>query len=425
MRVLLSDGWSLAARQTATILGWGGHEVETLGGSWRSLCRHTRYVSHIYSVPAYGRDPLGWLSAAGDICARRRIRVLIPTQEQAAVLAAFPGAIRGAGTAIAVPSFEALRRAQDKVSAAHLLAEAGLPQPEFVVVRGVDELVDHPLGFPVFIKAAIGTASVGVRRAATREELLTVAHEFAGHGLFADPVLVQRPEDGPLAMVQSVFAHGELLAHHVNLRLAEGPGGGASRKESARLPVIEAHLRRLGRLLEWHGALSLDCVLTRSGPSYIDVNPRLVEPMNAYLSGVDLVGTLRDLAVGPPPAPLPAGRPGVRSHQTLLGLLGAAAHHGTRRAVAAELERAVLHRITYWDSREELTPPRDDPRALIPPAIVTLGLMARPAAWRRFASGATQAYSLTPEGWREIVERYDRCVGLVTRAVSAAANTSE
>ena len=84
----------------------GGHQVETLGGSWLSLCRHTRYVSHIHSVPAYGRDPLGWLSVASDICARRRIRVLIPTQEQAAVLAAFPGAIRGAGTAIAVPSFE-------------------------------------------------------------------------------------------------------------------------------------------------------------------------------------------------------------------------------------------------------------------------------------------------------------------------------
>ena len=197
MRVLLSDGWSLAARQTATILGWSGDEVETLGGSWLSLCRHTRYVSHLHAVPAYGRDPLRWLSVASDICARRRIRVLIPTQEQAAVLAAFPGAIRDAGTAIAVPSFEALRRAQDKVSAAALLAEAGLPQPEFVVVRGVDELLDQPLGLPVFIKAMIGTASVGVRNAAAPDELITAAHDLADGDRFADPVLVQQPADGP------------------------------------------------------------------------------------------------------------------------------------------------------------------------------------------------------------------------------------
>ena len=113
-------------------------------------------------------------------------------------------------------------------------------------------------------------------------------------------------------MVQSVFADGELLAHHVNVRLAEGAGGGASRKQSARLPVIAEHLRQLGRLLGWHGALSLDCILTPSGPLYIDLNPRLVEPMNAYLSGVDLVGTLRDLAVWNPARPVAgrtAGRP--------------------------------------------------------------------------------------------------------------------
>ena len=416
MRVLLSDGWSLAARQSATILGWSGHEVETLGGSWMSLCRHTRHVSHVHRVPVFGRDPIGWLSVASDICARRRIRVLIPTQEQAAVLSAFPGAIRGAGTALAVPPFPALRRAQDKVSAAGLLAQAGLPQPEFRVVRGPDELLDHADDLPVFVKAAIGTASSSVRAASSRDELVTVANDLTDAGCFNDPVLVQRRVDGPLAMIQAVFADGELLAHHVNLRIREGAGGGASHKESARLPLIEEHLRRLGGPLAWHGALSLDCILTASGPAYIDLNPRLVEPMNAYLSGVDLVGTLREVALDHPPAPAAAGRSGVRSHQTLLGLLGAASRTPTRRAVAAEVSRSVLHRGSYWDSREELTPVRGDPRAGIPLMIVALGLMIRPAAWRWFASGATQAYALTPEGWRDIVERYDRSVGLIEDA---------
>ena len=313
--------------------------------------------------PRLGCDPIGWLSAASDICARRRIRVLIPTQEQTAVLSAFPGAIRGAGTALAVPPFPALRRAQDKVSAARLLTEAGLPQPEFTIVRGPDELLDLVDRLPVFVKAAIGTASSSVRAASARDDLVMVANDLTDAQRFDDPVLVQQRVDGPLAMVQAVFADGELLAHHVNLRVCEGAGGGASHKESARLPVIEEHLRRLGGLLSWHGALSLDCILTASGPSYIDINPRLVEPMNAYLSGVDLVSTLRDVALGDPPAPAPAGRPGVRSHQTLLGLLGAGSRTPTRRAVAAEVIRSVRHRGSYWDSREELTPVRGDPRA--------------------------------------------------------------
>ncbi len=423
MRVLLSDGWSLAARQTATILGWTGHEVEVLGGAWSSLCRHTRHVAHVHRVPSFGRDPLGWLSAASDICADREIAVLIPTQEQAAVLSAFPGAVRQTGTALAIPPFASLRRVQDKVSAAGVLTEAALPQPEFTIVRGPEQLLDAAGLGPVFVKAAIGTASSAVHPAMTPADLSVVAAQLVDAGGFADPVLVQRRVDGPLAMVQAVFAQGTLLAHHVNVRVREGAGGGASHKESARLPVIEEQLRHLGTLLRWHGALSLDCILTADGPVYIDVNPRLVEPMNAYLSGVDLVTTLRDVSLGWTPSPLPAGRSGTRSHQMLLGLLGTASRTPTRRAVATEAASAILHRGPYWDSREELTPAHGDVRALIPAAIVTAGLLARPAAWRWFAASATEAYALTPEAWRDIVARHDASIGLLVRAASNGTRT--
>ena len=45
----------------------------------------------------------------------------------------------------------------------------------------------------------------------------------------------------------------------------------------------------LGEDLRWHGALSLDYFFDEDGgPSFIDSNPRLVEPMNALFSGTDL-----------------------------------------------------------------------------------------------------------------------------------------
>jgi predicted ATP-grasp superfamily ATP-dependent carboligase len=49
------------------------------------------------------------------------------------------------------------------------------------------------------------------------------------------------------------------------------------------LPTLPELLRRLAE------ALSLDLIVTDEGPLVIDVNPRLVEPMNALLAGVDLV----------------------------------------------------------------------------------------------------------------------------------------
>jgi hypothetical protein len=60
-------------------------------------------------------------------------------------------------------------------------------------------------------------------------------------------------------------------------------------KEGVRRPAVVEHLQSLGAYLRWHGALSFDYILPADnrGPVYIDANPRLVEPMNAYLSGVN------------------------------------------------------------------------------------------------------------------------------------------
>ena len=65
-------------------------------------------------------------------------------------------------------------------------------------------------------------------------------------------------------------------------------------------------MARLGEELDWHGALSLDAILTPDGPSYIDVNPRLVEPGNAWRAGVDLVDALMRVSLGEAVWPLAA-----------------------------------------------------------------------------------------------------------------------
>ncbi len=64
MRVLLSDGAGLTARQSATLLSQAGHHVEALSADPLCLCRFTRHVRRVHRVPAYGTDPFGWLRAA-------------------------------------------------------------------------------------------------------------------------------------------------------------------------------------------------------------------------------------------------------------------------------------------------------------------------------------------------------------------------
>jgi hypothetical protein len=210
-------------------------------------------------------------------------------------------------------------------------------------------------------------------------------------------------------MVQSVFASGELMAFHACERVREGTGGGASHKRGISLPEVRARTDALGTALNWHGALSADVILTAEGPQFIDINPRLVEPANAFASGVDLVGALVEAARSGTGTPQPHGNPGVRTHQALLAILGMAARSGRRRDIARELLHALTRSGLYRHSTEELTPVRwpgagIDPVTAIPVAAAALATLTRPAAWRHFATGATSAYSLSPAAWRALLE---------------------
>jgi biotin carboxylase len=321
-----------------------------------------------------------------------------------------------------VPSFEALAQVQDKVSAYRTLARIGVPQPPAVIAASAAELAGAGTrpGWPVFVKTPIGTASAGVRRVGSREELGRLAGEYERLGVFAGGggaggggaggggaggggVLVQQPVAGPLVMVQAVFADGELVAFHACERVREGPSGGASHKRGRPLPRAREQMARLGAALTWHGALSADVIDGPEGPVFIDINPRLVEPANALASGVDLTGALVQVALTGTSRPQPDGTPGARTHQLLLAVLGTA-QRGRRRDVARELADAALRRGSYRDSREELTPVRGDLLAPAPVAVAALATLAWPPAWRRFVGGSAGAYALTPAAWGELTE---------------------
>jgi len=97
MRVLLTDGSGLTARQTAAQLADAGHTVGVLSPDPVCLARFTRRVRHVWRVPPYGPDPLRWLDAMLSVYQSAGTDVLVPTQEQVAVLSACDDLVRAAG----------------------------------------------------------------------------------------------------------------------------------------------------------------------------------------------------------------------------------------------------------------------------------------------------------------------------------------
>lgn len=396
MRIFLSEGSGITSRQTAQRLGDLGHEVELLSSSKLCLSRFTRHVRAVHSVPKFGADPIGWLDAAMEIAKARSAHLLFPTHEQVTILSA---QMKRLTVPTIVPPFVALRRMQDKISAYRALAEIGLPQPHTIEISNAADL-DRIEVFPVFVKRSISTASSGVRRAKTRAELLAVANEM---GLGSDDLIAQTQIIGPLAMVQAVADRGRLTAYHANLRVKEGVGGGAAIKQSVIIPDLASILTRMMTSLEWHGGLSMDVIMSDIGPMIIDINPRLVEPMNAYLSGVDLVQAMLDLRVSDKAPVRPVGREGVLSHQSLLSILGVAEQTGSRRAILRETFDAFFLRGVYSGSKEELTPITNDAIAVVPLLAALLATILHPPLWRKFYGGAVGTYAVTPQAWKTIV----------------------
>jgi len=398
MRVLLTEGSGLASRQVATRLDQLGHEVLAAVSDPLCLARFTRHVRHLVRVPPFGADPFGWFDAVLERAVALDVEVVFPTQEQVTVLSHELPRLRAAGLCTAVAPFAALARVQDKVTARATLEAAGVAQPRSVVVRDRSDL-DAWSAYPAFVKAPIGTASSAVRRVEDRSELAAAVLSLLGSEA---AVLVQEGAEGTLVMAQSVFDGGTMIAFHANERVREGVNGSASVKRSMDLPELRAAMDRLGSRLSWHGALSLDAIVTADGPVVIDVNPRLVEPANAIAAGSDLVALLLGVATGTTPTQRGESRPGVTTHQLLMAVLGAAQHTGRRRAVVGEIAAALTHRAAYAGSHEELLPLRGDWRTLSLPVLATMATLVHPASYRWFAQGAVAGYALSAQGWRAL-----------------------
>jgi predicted ATP-grasp superfamily ATP-dependent carboligase len=396
-KILLSEGSSLSSREAITALGLAGHRVELLSSDPLCLGRFSRFVSRVHRTPASGADPDGYLKAVIETVDAGGIDALLPVHEQAYLFAAARQKLPSR-LGLALADFEAFEQVQSKAGLAELLTRLNVPQPATDLVRSADEFV-ATRSYPFFVKSAFGTASTGVWRVRDEEQREAVLAQLLRRDAFAAGLLVQAAVTGSLERTQSVFDRGRLVASHIYRQVVEGPGGGDVLKVSLVDAQVRGIVERIGHALAWHGALSFDYIRQDGSgtPYFIDANPRLVEPMNAWFSGVDLPGALLRISLGETPPAQAPGREGIVTRLGLMGLLDAARRRNRRRDVLREIMLLITGSGRYRGSREELVPLLTDPWCGIPLAVVITRLLRNPAAASRFSETTVAAYSLTPQ----------------------------
>jgi len=392
-------------------LGPLGYQIDVCDPNGLCLSRFSRFIHRFYRSPVFGADPLAYRQFILERLQEDQYDVLLPTHDQAFLFARIERSL-APRVGIALPAFDRFARLQSKSSFAKVFAEAGIPQPITRFARSRADL-EAESDFPYYVKHPYSTAGRGVWRVDNAARRAGVIRELEARGDLdgRTELVIQETATGLQCQVQTVFEHGSLVAIHCTSQRSVGMGGSQSARLSEQHPIVQTHMTQLGGNLSWHGALAVDYFYdpATNQPLYIEANPRLVEPMNAVLSGVNLPDILVRLSLGESfrDVGVKSGIAGVRSHSLLATLLGLAAENASRTRIMREVVQAFLRRGVYAGSREDLTPIWLDPFSLVPLSVGTVALLWKPSNAEGLSARTVADYSLTPTAADEICRLED------------------
>jgi predicted ATP-grasp superfamily ATP-dependent carboligase len=334
-----------------------------------------------------------------DLLKRQKYDVLFPANEQAYLFAWAKNQLTPL-VGLALADFSAFKRLQTKSAFMQFLDELQLPHPATRLAHTWSE-IEQAAGFftaPFYLKTSYGTASTGVWRVECNRNLPGLKARLDELGLLDGQTefLVQAAAAGSFEQSHSIFDHGRLLALHCTRRLLEGSQGGAVLKIGVERPLVRRHFEQMGKSLNWHGSLSIDYFWDEDGgqPAYIDANPRITEPMNAVVNGLNLADMQVQLSLGREIQPQPAQRSGLKSHSAMQAILGAAGRRHSRLDVLRDVWQVVFKKSIYQGSQEGMTPVCQDFPSILPFSLVLTSLLLNPASEHSLALRTISNYSL-------------------------------
>lgn len=210
---------------------------------------------------------------------------------------------------------------RDKARTRAALTAAGLPQPRYALVHGIEEAVEASarIGYPVVLKPRGMGASVGVVRVERPDDLagafaVVERARRAGPPAYEDGVLIEELIDGPEISVDGAVSGGEYRPFCLARKeLGDPPyfeevghvvdAADPLLADPALLALLADAHRTLGVL---DGVTHTEVRLRAGGPVVIEVNGRLGGGMIPYLgklaTGVDPGQVAAEVATGAPPS---------------------------------------------------------------------------------------------------------------------------
>lgn len=210
-------------------------------------------------------DEPGYVDALLDVCAAHDAGLLVPTiDDELETLALAADRFAAAGVVVAAPTVQTARLCRDKyLTSAHLAAH-GIAAATTWTPAEVREL---QLGPPLFIKPRRGRGSVGAFKVHTRDQLRFFLEYVP------DPI-VQEYLHGPEYTID-LFCdfEGRPVSAVPRERLVIRSGV-TDRGRTVKDPALIALALRCAEVLEFRGAVNVQCRVVDGRPIVFEINPR-------------------------------------------------------------------------------------------------------------------------------------------------------
>lgn len=316
--ILLTDGQQRKTLSAARSLGRAGHRVLVAEVTRLALARFSRHTALGLVSPDPAREPGSFLTWMIDTVALHRVDVVIPMDDASTEILSRDG--DRVPAALLLPTAAQFQAGRDKAATLALAERSGVRAPR---TASLARAAAGELGWPVVVKARLGSGGRGVRLASDPASLRRMADAvpgLAGTHLLMEYIKMGRKYDVGLLYDRS----GGCVARFCQEELRGYPlwNGPSTLQESQSRPDLIALAERLLAPIGWRGPVEVEFMEEpQSGePVLMEINPRFWASLELSVQcGMDFPRWVAELGLGLQPA-LPDGYPaGLRCRWLLPG----------------------------------------------------------------------------------------------------------
>lgn len=203
-----------------------------------------------------------------DLCKTQNIDLLFPLIDTELMpIAAHVQAFRDIGTTPVIADVEAIRISADKRSTADFFSNAGVMGPALLDAHRL--LADDDASYPVLLKPAAGSSSIGVTKIMNRDELRFF------NDYIEDPMIQEFVEGEEYTLDVLVDFSGLVRCVVPRLRIETRAGEISKGITVKNRAIMDATAKLVAQLPGAVGCITVQCFLTPSGDiKFIEINPR-------------------------------------------------------------------------------------------------------------------------------------------------------